>query len=46
VSENVVLSRTFGHKRDKLTENCIVKSTYNLYASSNIIRVIKSQRLR
>ena len=49
VSENRVLRRIFGPKRDGVTEEW--RKLHNeelndLYSSSNIVRVIKSRRLR
>jgi hypothetical protein len=44
-----VLRRIFGPKRDEVTEigeNCIMRSVTNLYSSPNIIRMIKSRRMR
>jgi hypothetical protein len=49
VFENVVLKRIFGPKRDEVTGECRRlhnKELYALYSSPNIIRVIKSRRLR
>jgi hypothetical protein len=40
VFENRVLRKIFGPKREK------VAGVHNLYASSNIVRVIKSRRMR
>jgi len=47
--ENRVLRRIFGSKRDKVTGEC--RKLHNeelndLYCSSNIVRVIKSRRMR
>jgi hypothetical protein len=49
VFENRVLRRIFGPKRDEVTGEC--RRLHNeelndLYSSSNIIRVIKSRRMR
>jgi hypothetical protein len=49
VFENKVLRRIFGHKRDKVTgewRRLHNKELYALHPSPNIIRVIKSGRLR
>jgi hypothetical protein len=49
VFENKVLRRIFGPKRDEVTGEWIRlhnKVLYALYSSPNIIRVIKSRRLR
>jgi hypothetical protein len=49
VFENRVLRRIFGPKRDEVTGECRRlhnKELYALYSSPNIIRVIKSRRLR
>jgi hypothetical protein len=49
VSENSVLRRIFGPKRDEVTgewRRLHKKELYALYFSPNIIRVIKSRRLR
>jgi hypothetical protein len=49
VFENRVLRRIFGPKRDEVTEEwrrLHKKELYALYSSPNIIRVIKSRRLR
>jgi hypothetical protein len=49
VFENRVLRRIFGPKRDKVTgkwRRLHNKELYALYSSPNIIRVIKSRRLR
>jgi hypothetical protein len=48
-NENRVLSRIFGPKRNEVTEEwrrLHKKDLYALYSSLNIIRVIKSRRLR
>jgi hypothetical protein len=49
VFENRVLRRIFGRKKDEVTEEC--RKLHNeelrdLYSSSNIIRIIKSWRMR
>jgi hypothetical protein len=49
VFENKVLRRIFGPKRDEVTREwrrLHNKELYALYSSPNIIRVIKSRRLR
>jgi hypothetical protein len=49
VIENRVLRRVFGPKRDDiigLGENCIVRNFINLYSWPNIIRTIKSRKIR
>jgi hypothetical protein len=49
VFENRVLRRIFGPKRDEVTgewRRLHTKELYALYSSPNIIRVIKSRRLR
>jgi hypothetical protein len=49
VFENRVLRRIFGPKRDEVRGECRRlhnKELYALYSSPNIIRVIKSRRLR
>jgi hypothetical protein len=49
VFENKVLRRIFGPKRDEVTgewRKLHNKELYALYSSPNIIRVIKSRRLR
>jgi hypothetical protein len=49
VFENSVLRRIFGPKRDEVTGECRRlhnKELYALYSSTNIIRVMKSRRLR
>jgi hypothetical protein len=49
VFENKVLRRIFGSKRDEVTgewRRLHNEELYALYSSSNIIRVIKSRRLR
>jgi hypothetical protein len=49
VFENRVLRRIFGPKRDDVTwkwRKLHNKGLSNLYSSSNIIRVIKSRRMR
>jgi hypothetical protein len=49
VSKNMVLRMTFGPKMDRVTVECERLHNaehYDLYSSPNIIRVIKSRRLR
>jgi hypothetical protein len=49
VSENKVLRRIFGPKRDEVTgewRRLHNKELYAVYSSPNIIRVMKSRRLR
>jgi hypothetical protein len=49
VFENRVMSRTFGRKRKEVARGCrrlYNEELHNLYASSNIILVIKSRRMR
>jgi hypothetical protein len=49
VFENMVLRRIFGPKRDDVTgewKRLHKKELYAMYSSPNIIRVIKSRRLR
>jgi hypothetical protein len=49
VSENRVLKRIFGLKRDDVTgklRRLHNKELYALYSSPNIIRLLKSRRLR
>jgi hypothetical protein len=49
VFENKVLRRIFEHEGDEITgewRRLHKKEFYGLYSSSNIIRVIKSRRLR
>jgi hypothetical protein len=48
VSENSLLRRIFGPKSDEITKKCRlhIKRLYAMYFSPNIIRVIKSRRLR
>jgi hypothetical protein len=49
IFENRVLRRIFGPKRDEVTREwrrLHNKELYALYSSPNIIRVIKSRRLR
>jgi len=44
VSENRVLRKTFGHKRDEVTgeyRGLHNKKVYDLYASQNVIQVMK-----
>jgi hypothetical protein len=47
--ENRVLRRLFGPKREEVVRGCRRlhnQEFHNLYASPNIIRVIKSRRMR
>jgi hypothetical protein len=47
--ENRVLRRIFGPKRDEVTGDCRKlhnEKLHNLYSSTNIIRMIKSRRMR
>ena len=47
--ENRVLRRVFGPRRDEVTgngENYIMRSLGDLYSLPNIVRVVKSRRLR
>jgi hypothetical protein len=49
VSQKRVLRRIFGSKRDDVTEDWRKlhnKELYKLYSSPNIIRIIKSRRMR
>jgi hypothetical protein len=49
VFENRVLRRIFGPKRDEVTgdwRKLPNEELHNLYSSSNIIRMIKSKRMR
>jgi hypothetical protein len=49
VSENWVLRRIFGLKRDEVTggwRKLHNEELHGLYSSSNIIRVIKTRRMR
>jgi hypothetical protein len=49
VSENKALRRIFGPKRDRVTRGWRKlhnKELHNLYSSPNIIRIIKSRRMR
>jgi hypothetical protein len=49
VSENRVLRRIFGPKRDNVTRSWRVQHSeelHNLYSSPNIIRTMKSRRMR
>jgi len=47
VFENRVLRRIFGHKRDEVTWIKLHNEELNdLYSSPNIVRVIKSRRMR
>jgi hypothetical protein len=48
-TENRVLRRTFGHKREKgagVSRRPHNEELHNLYASPNVIRVIKSRRMK
>jgi hypothetical protein len=49
VFENRVLRRIFGPKRDKVTEDwkkLLIEELNDLYSLPNIVRVIKSRRMR
>jgi len=48
VFENMVLRRIFGPRRDEVTEEWrrLHEELNDLYSSSNIVRVIKSRRMR
>jgi len=49
ITENRVLRRIFGTKRDEVTgewRKLLHEELNNLYSSPNIIRVIKSRRMR
>jgi hypothetical protein len=49
VFENRVLRRTFGPKREKVAgswRRLHNKELHNLYTSSNIIRAVRSRRMR
>jgi hypothetical protein len=49
VFENRVVRRIFGPKRDEVTTECRKlhnEELYNLYSSSDIIRQVKSRRMR
>jgi hypothetical protein len=49
VSENRVLRRIFGPKRDEVAEECTKLRSgerHNLYSSPDIIRQVKSRRMR
>jgi len=49
VFENMVLKRIFGHRRDEVTGEwwrLHNEKLNDLYSSSNIVRVIKSRRMR
>jgi len=49
VFENRVLRRIFGPKRDEVTGECRkqhIEELHDLYSSPNIVRVIKSRRMR
>ena len=49
IFENRVLRRTFGSKRDEVTEEWSklhIEERNDLYCSPNIVRVIKSCRMR
>ena len=49
VFENMMLRRTFGPRRDEVTREWMRlhnEEINNLYSSTNIVRVIKSRRMR
>ena len=49
VYKNMVLRRIFGPRRDEVRGNggyCINEELNDLYSSPNIVRVIKSRRMR
>jgi hypothetical protein len=49
VFDNRVLRGIFGHKRDEVTgewRKLYNEKLHNLYSSPNIVRVIKSKRMR
>jgi hypothetical protein len=49
VFENSVLTKMFGRKRDEITgdlRRLYNEELYELYSSPNIIRVIRSRRMR
>jgi len=46
VFENRVLRRIYGPKRDEVTGELHNEELNNLYSSPNIVRVIKSRRMR
>jgi len=49
VSESIVLGKMFGPKRDEVTgdlRRLHNEEIYDLYSSPNIIRVIRSRRMR
>jgi hypothetical protein len=49
VFDNMVLRRIFGPKRDEVTGGWIKmhnEELHNLYSSPNVIRMIKSRRMR
>jgi hypothetical protein len=49
VFENRVLRKTFESKKEEVTEGCKKlhnDKLYDLYSSANIIRMIKSKRMR
>jgi hypothetical protein len=49
VFENRVLRRIFGRKRDEVVGECRKmhnEEVHNLYSSPNIIRIMKSMRMR
>jgi hypothetical protein len=49
VSDNMILRRIFGLKRDEVTggwQKLLTKELHYLYALQSIIRMIKSRRMR
>jgi len=49
VFENIVLRRIFGSRRDEVTgewRRLLIEELNDLYSSTNIVRVIKSRRMR